>query len=122
MCVACHRIGDKRAAAADTAPDLTNVGVVSTPGYLRDSLVDPSAIVVPILNINRHYTKAQPADAHGAYANNDLYRWYSVDAAGKKTSRMMPFGSMPPADVAAMVAYLKTLGAPRPAAPTQESP
>jgi DMSO reductase family type II enzyme heme b subunit len=124
VCVACHRIGDKRAAVEDLAPDLTNIGAVSTPGYLRESLVEPSAIVVPILNINRHQARGQPPDATGAWQNNELYRWYTVDGAGKKVSRMMSFASSPPADIAAMVAYLRTLGreAPAAASPPPQAP
>jgi complex iron-sulfur molybdoenzyme family reductase subunit gamma len=112
ICVACHRVGEKKNAMEGFAPDLTNIGAIATAGYLRDSIVNPSAVVVQNLNINRHTVKT--ADASGAFPNNEMFRWYTVDASGKKTSKMPPFAAMPPQDVAAIVAFLKTL----PAQPT----
>lgn len=110
VCIACHRVGDKRFALESFAPELDGVGGYSTYAYLRDSLMDPSAVVVPNLNINRHYAKGA-TDANGAYANNLMYQWYSVDGAGKKTSKMASFAYLPKDDINAIVAYLKTLGA-----------
>ena len=40
-----------------------------------------------------------------------MYQWYSVDGAGKKTSKMASFAYLPKDDINAIVAYLKTLGA-----------
>jgi DMSO reductase family type II enzyme heme b subunit len=117
VCIACHRVGDKRFALESFAPELDGIGGYSTYGYLRDSLMDPSAVVVPNLNINRHYTKATP-DENGAYPNNLMYQWYSVDGAGKKTSKMASFAYLPKDDINAIVAYLKTLGAEEATSPT----
>lgn len=119
VCVACHRVNDKRFALESFAPELDGVGGYSTYAYLRDSLVDPSAVIVPNLNINRHYTKAAP-DAHGAFPNNAMYQWSATDGAGRKISKMASFASLPPDDQKAIIAYLKTLGAAAPE--TKEQP
>jgi DMSO reductase family type II enzyme heme b subunit len=109
VCVACHRIGDKQNALESFAPDLTHVGVISTPSYLRDSVMDPSAVVVPSYNFNRHYARAGTPDAYGAYPNNDTYKWYTLDAAGKKVSRMPAFAHLTPEDVVNIVGYLGSM-------------
>lgn len=125
VCVACHRLGDKRMAMESFAPDLSSIGAISTYGYLRESIVSPSATIVPHLNINRHTSRGGGVDASGAWPANDMYRWHVVGPDGKKTSKMTPFASFPPADIAAMVAFLKTLGvepAPAPAPAPATSP
>lgn len=114
VCVACHRVADKRFALEGFAPDLSGIGGISTYGYLRDSLLLPSDVIVPSLNVNRHYKKAAPPDANGAYPNNDMYVWHTVDGSGKKVSKMTSFSSMPKDAIANMVAYLKTLGTEEP--------
>lgn len=45
-CVGCHRLPDGE--AVDTGPDLLFVGGVHWPGYVRRSLADPSAFIVPL--------------------------------------------------------------------------
>ncbi len=112
VCVSCHRIGDKAFAPVDLAPELTNVGVLSTYSYLRDSLVQPGLVLVPNLNKNRHQARSSPPDAHGAYGNATLGTFAVVDAAGQAQSMMPPFASLPKEQLADVIAYLKTLGAP----------
>lgn len=114
VCVACHRLGDKRFAPEGFAPDLSNIGGIATYSYLRDSLLAPGDVIVPHLNPNRHYKKSATPDAYHAYPNNETYQWYAVDSSGKKVSKMAPFGQMGKDAVANMVAYLKTLGAEEP--------
>lgn len=112
VCAACHRVGGKRNAPDGLAPELTGIGAYSTASYLRESIVDPHAVVVENLNINRHTARAAGPDATGAFASNEAFRWSVVDALGKRRSKMPSFAGLPAADVAAMVAYLKSLGAP----------
>jgi complex iron-sulfur molybdoenzyme family reductase subunit gamma len=119
MCAGCHAVGERRAAPPDLAPDLAGIGVVATPAYLRESIVSPSAVVVAGPNPARHQDRAAPRDAHGGYAPAAGFAWWRRDAAGKKVSRMPAYGALPPADLAAMVAYLSTLGADAPAAGSQ---
>jgi DMSO reductase family type II enzyme heme b subunit len=117
VCVACHRFADHQIAPPELAPDLSNVGIITNPTYLRDSITTPSQIIVPVLNLNRHYAPSKPRDAHGAYPNDDTYQWFSVDGEGKRVSRMPSFGGFSPEQIADLVAFLQTLGAP-PAAGT----
>jgi DMSO reductase family type II enzyme heme b subunit len=114
VCVSCHRIGDKAMAPVDLAPELTHVGVLSTYGYLRDSLLAPSLVLVPDHNRNRHQARGAPALAHGAWANAPLGAFAVVDAAGRAQSTMPAF-ALPKEQLADVIAYLKTLGTPAPA-------
>lgn len=119
ICVSCHRIGDKAFSPIDVAPELTNVGVYSSYSYLRDSVVNPSAVLVPNLNKNRHQDRSKPRDENGAYPSAGQGTFAVVDGSGKATSIMPAFATMPPAQVADVVAYLKTLGTtPTPSTPT----
>jgi len=85
-CIACHRTPERKVARVGAAPDLSGIGVYSTPAYLRDSIVAPSAVVVARKG------------------------WFRKDGGGKLLSTMPPYASMPAADVQAMVTYLMTLG------------
>jgi len=115
VCAACHAIGDRRIAPPGIAPDLTAIGAISTPGYLRESLLEPSAVIVPNPNPYQHYDRSKPSDASGAFPSNDAFVWYRRDPGGKKISKMPAFGTLPKADLEAIVAYMMTLGAPPPA-------
>lgn len=110
VCVACHRVGEKKNALEMFAPDLTHVGVISTPTYLRDSIMEPSQVIVPSFNFNRHYARYGTPDAYGAYPNNESFKWYSMDTNGKKLSKMPPFAHLTPEDVANIVGYLQSMG------------
>ncbi len=110
ICAACHRFGDKAYAPPQMAPDLSNIGVISTHAYLRNSLTKPSQVIVPVLNLNRHYSKSKPRDRYGAHQNDMTYQWFTLGPDGAKTSRMPPF-VFPPEQTANIIAYLKSLGA-----------
>lgn len=107
MCVACHWVGEKRLAAPEVAPDLSGVGGIATYGYLRDSILAPSEVVVPHLNINRHYNRSAEPDRYRAYPNQDANA-FGGGPPDARVSKMPPF-PLPPAQVGAMVAFLKTL-------------
>lgn len=111
MCAACHVVGERRIARPGIAPDLSAIGVVSTPAYLRDSIVAPSAVVVPAPNPEQHQDRAKPRDARGAYPRSEAFVWSRRDAEGRLVSKMPAYASLPEADVKAMVGYLMTLGA-----------
>jgi complex iron-sulfur molybdoenzyme family reductase subunit gamma len=119
VCVSCHRIGEKAFAPVDLAPELTNVGVLSTYGYLRDSLLAPSLVLVPNLNKNRHQARGGARDPHGAYASGTLGTFAVVDATGTPQSLMPAFATLPREQLADVIAYLKTLGTPSGAAATR---
>jgi DMSO reductase family type II enzyme heme b subunit len=112
MCAACHHVGARRLARPGLAPDLTSIGVQATPGYLRESIVKPSAVIVPSPNAWQHQDRTRPRDARGGYPYAEAFVWSRRDASGKEVSKMPPYAALPPADVNAMVTYLMTLGAP----------
>jgi len=112
MCAACHHVGDRRLARAGLAPDLTAIGLQATPAYLRESIVKPSAVIVPSPNAAQHQDRARPRDANGAFPRAEAFVWARTDAGGKQVSRMPPYAALPPADLNAMVTYLMTQGAP----------
>jgi DMSO reductase family type II enzyme heme b subunit len=107
LCVSCHRVSGNENAIEGMAPDLHNIGAISTPGYLRDSIVNPSEVVMRNLQINRHYAEFAEPDANRAYPNNEMYLWYVDLPGGKKLSRM-PALNLPEKDVTDLVAYLRT--------------
>lgn len=108
ICVACHRIGEKQLAPVGMAPELTGVGRIAAPSYLRSSLLDPSEVLVPSPNPNRHY-QAGTLDGTGAHPNNGAYSWWQLDPTGKQISKMPSFSTMSKEDIAAIVAYLSSL-------------
>ena len=116
ICAACHDVGDKRIAPPGMAPDLTGIGAIATPGYLRESIVAPSAVIVPSPNRYQHQDRSRDAGATGTFPSDETFAWYRRDASGKKVSKMPAFGSLPGPDVAAIVSYLMTLGAEPPGA------
>jgi DMSO reductase family type II enzyme heme b subunit len=116
VCAACHAVGDKRIAPPGLAPELTGIGAVATPGYLRESLLDPSAVIVPSPNPYRHQDRSAPAPAGVAFPSDPTYVWYRRDESGRKISKMPAFAALPGADIAAIVSYLMSLGAEAPGA------
>lgn len=121
MCLACHRIGDKAYGAPDAAPELTNVGVYASYGYLRESIQNPSAVLVPNLNKNRHQDRSKPRDDNGAYPSSGLGTFGVIGADGKPLSTMPPFAALPKEQLADVVAYLKSLGQTSPASASPAS-
>lgn len=114
-CLPCHAVGAQRIAPPGLAPDLSSIGAISTPGYLRESLVSPSAVIVPSPNPAQHQDRSAKPDARGAWPDDEGYIWYRREKDGSRTSTMPDFASMPKEDLAAVVGYLMTLGAEPPA-------
>lgn len=94
-CAACHTMGDIKAPMAYMAPDLSNIGGYATAGYLKESIVTPSAVVVPGYNKNAH-----PSGV-----------WYSADDKGARTSTMPGFDFLKPSEIDDLIAFLQTLKA-----------
>ena len=92
-CAGCHQM-ERTDAPNLMGPSLTNVGGYATTDYLRESLVNTSAVVVPGYNRNAH----------------SAYPWYNVEN-GKRVSTMPDHSWMEKADLDNTVAYLKTLKA-----------
>jgi len=110
MCTGCHLLPDRRVARPGIAPDLSEIGVIATPAYVRESIVAPSAIVVPSPNPAQHQERSKPVASTAAWPRADAFGWSRVDASGKVVSKMPAYASLPPADLDAMVTYLMTLG------------
>ena len=90
-CTGCHQMSVADAPSL-LGPSLKNVGGYATAEYLRESILKPSAVVVPGYNRNAH-------------ANTP---WYNIEK-GKRVSTMTDFSFLDKATVDDIVAYLKTL-------------
>jgi complex iron-sulfur molybdoenzyme family reductase subunit gamma len=111
MCTGCHAVGERRSARPGIAPDLTGIGAVATPAYLRQSIVEPSAVVVPGPSPGQHQDRARAPGVTGAFPASDAFTWHRPGPGGKKVSKMPAYAGMAEPDLRAMVAYLATLGA-----------
>jgi len=109
VCVACHHLPGRAFAPVGLAPSLEAIGAIASPGYLRDSIVEPSLVVLHEPNPNQHYDRNAPRDANGAAPNSDAYRWSTLGADGKRTSKMPPFAAFTKEQVADLVAFLRSL-------------
>ena len=95
MCASCHTMGATKASDPYMAPNLSNIGGYATASYLKESVLKPSAVVVPGYNANAH-----------------PIRWYTVAENGKRESTMPPFeGALSNEQLADLTAYLQTLKA-----------
>lgn len=92
-CAGCHQV-TADAPASFMAPSLSNVGGYSTAEYLRESLLKPSAVVVPGYNRNAHSNTP----------------WYNIEK-GKRVSTMTDYSFLDKKTVDDIVAYLKSLKA-----------
>ncbi len=111
MCTACHAVGARRPARPGIAPDLSGIGAIATPAYLRESIVAPSAVVVPGPAAPQHLDRARSPGVTGAFPAADAFAWHRAGPDGKKVSKMPAYAGLPEPDLRAMVAYLATLGA-----------
>lgn len=112
-CSMCHATPADRGAAPGLAPDLAGIGVIATPGYLRDSIVAPSQVIVPNPNPRQHQDRAGK-DPAKPWPADEGYVWFAVEPDGRKVSTMPDGSTTPAGDLADLVAYLMTLGAPAP--------
>jgi complex iron-sulfur molybdoenzyme family reductase subunit gamma len=92
-CAGCHRYNTIKTAPVSMSPNLSNVGGYSTSEYLRESIIDPSAVIVSGYKNN-------------TYSNFD---WFVLDLNGKKTSIMPTFNWLDEKSINDLVAFMKTL-------------
>lgn len=93
-CAACHRYADVNVCPTGyMAPNLTNIGGYATAAYLRESINNPSAVVVADPNRNAHPN----------------YRWYNLDEKGNRISSMPAFDWLDEKSKNDLIAYLQTL-------------
>ncbi|MRJ03255.1 MAG: c-type cytochrome [Epsilonproteobacteria bacterium] len=91
-CASCHWSRDFQNAPLYMAPGLENIGGQATAAYLRESILDPNAVVVPGYNRNAHPN----------------FSWYMVDEKGNRTSTMPPFNYLDKKSIEDLVAYLQS--------------
>jgi complex iron-sulfur molybdoenzyme family reductase subunit gamma len=108
VCAACHHLPGRETAAEGLAPSLFDVGAISLPVYLRESITHPSAVVMHGPNPNQHQDRSQPPDRFRAYPNSEALRWFTVGPDGKRVSKMPPMG-FAPEQLSELVAFLMTL-------------
>lgn len=92
-CAGCHQI-ETSDPVSFLAPSLKYVGGYSSVAYLRESILKPSAVVVPGYNRNAH-------------ANTP---WYNIEK-GKRVSTMTDYSFLDSETVENIVTYLKSLKA-----------
>ncbi|WP_200762892.1 ethylbenzene dehydrogenase-related protein [Nitrosophilus alvini] len=93
-CASCHKFPGS-SAPEYMAPDLSNIGGQATAAYIRESIVDPNAVVVPGYNRNSHPN----------------FQWYMTDDKGNRTSTMPPFDYLDKQSIEDIVAFMQTLKA-----------
>ena len=120
-CMRCHRVQGE---GGRLGPDLTSIGKSRSPENLRDSIVNPNAVVQPRFWVVEATGKDGTAYS-GFLLNEDTYtvqildfqeRLRSLDKSGlsnykvKKDSRMPSFGkTLTDAQITDLVAYLSSL-------------
>ncbi|MEW5740400.1 MAG: c-type cytochrome [Myxococcota bacterium] len=109
VCIACHHLPGKTIAPPGVAPNLSDIGAIASPIYLRESITNANGVIIHALNPNAHYMKTAPPDKTGAYPNADAFQWSATLPDGKPISKMPPFTVYTPEQVGDLVAYLKTL-------------
>ena len=92
-CAACHNNGTTNNAPYHMAPNLSNIGGYTSLAYLKESIVDASAVVVPGYNTNQYPNSA----------------WYRVDEDGNRVSTMPDYDWMSDEQIEDIAAYLQTL-------------
>ncbi|AOO66728.1 ethylbenzene dehydrogenase-related protein [Sulfurospirillum halorespirans] len=92
-CSACHQYKTVKNAPNYMAPNLSNIGGYANASYLKESIMEPSAVVVPGYNLNAHKN----------------FLWYTSDEKGVRTSTMPPFAHLDEKSVNDLVAFMKTL-------------
>ena len=91
-CAACHLTKDIQMTIPFMAPELSNIGGYGSTAYIKESIVNPNAVIVPGYNRNAH--KNTP--------------WYNV-VDGKRVSTMPSFSWLDEKSLTDIVAYVKTL-------------
>lgn len=118
-CTACHAAAGLQGAAPGLAPDLSAIGVIASPAYLRASLLQPSEVIVPNPNPRQHQDRTGARDARGAWPADEAYTWFALEADGRKVSSMPDYAALPPQELSDLLAFLMTLGQ---EPPTRRSP
>ena len=125
-CATCHRVG---ASGPRVAPDLTEIGLVRSPGDLQQKLIDPNAVVRPGNRFVEATTK-RGVKINGRLLNQDTFTVQLLDSSERlvslsrsdlqdftfvKDSPMPSYrDTLTPAELGDLVAYLVSLKGLRP--------
>ncbi|MEO8370137.1 MAG: c-type cytochrome [Candidatus Solibacter sp.] len=120
-CATCHRVNGQ---GSRVAPDLSEIGVIRTPSALQDSLLDPTAVMLPKNRTVRAVTR-DGKTITGRRLNEDTYSVQLIDSEERlvsllkdglkeyevlKTSSMPSYrGKLSEQELRDVVAYLLTL-------------
>ena len=120
-CTSCHRVTGK---GSRVAPDLSDIGAIRAPNALRQSLMDPTASMMPINRSVRAVTRDGKV-VTGRRLNEDTYTVQLIDADERLVSftkadlreyAVLKASTMPsykdkltPGELDDLVAYLRTL-------------
>jgi putative heme-binding domain-containing protein len=119
-CASCHRVGDR---GSVYGPDLTRIGAARSLEYLRESLLAPSADIlqeyegvtvvtgegkqVTGIRVNEDNFTVQLRDASQQFR---MFVKNEVSQVKHEAKSLMPaYGSLPPADLQDLLAYLGSL-------------
>jgi putative heme-binding domain-containing protein len=99
-CAACHRVNGK---GPRLAPDLSNVGALRTPAMLEESLVDPTAAMLPVNRSVRAVTRDGKVitgrrlneDTYSVQLINDQEQLMSLQKADLRDYTVLKTSSMP---------------------------
>lgn len=92
-CAACHHYKDQKIAPDFMAPNLSNIGGYATKEYIKESIENPNAVVVPGYNIKAHPNSA----------------WYSLDEQGQRVSTMPAYDWMDEKSKNDLVAFFSSM-------------
>ncbi len=92
-CIACHNYKGSDNGMPYMAPNLSNIGGYSITAYLRESLINPNAVIVPGYNRNAHKN----------------FAWYNIDEKGNRVSAMPSYDYLDEKSINDIVAFLSTL-------------
>ncbi|WP_297439559.1 ethylbenzene dehydrogenase-related protein, partial [Sulfurimonas sp.] len=88
-CAACHIYANQKNAPKFMAPNLSNIGGYSTKEYLKESIINPNAILVP------GYEKDE----------NRIFSWYDIDEKGDRVSAMPSYDWLDEKSIEDLVAF-----------------
>ena len=83
-CLSCHRVGGR---GSRFAPDLSEVGAIRLPQKLENSLIDPTAVMLPMHRLVRAVTTDGKA-VTGRRLNEDTYSVQIIDREERLVSLM----------------------------------
>lgn len=113
-CTGCHRFESppsddpENLRKFELAPNLEFIGATTNYSYLKESILDPDAVILKNLNPLKHYDRSNPlvANVYGQYPINLAAMWHFKDGEGAPKSKMPRLG-LPPEMIDDIIAFLR---------------